>query len=146
MSNCTIVSIDAYKGTTVKSPNFFDIEEIIPPHSNIADIEDGLLTGKYTASDPNLYTYVAQVRTGYGQALIHQLDISIETETIDGEVDGGVGEYSVVTFKIPPAVTNTWDNREHSLLFDIKRTLIEDPTEVDIWVKGNINVLPTITE
>lgn len=147
MSSCNKIFIDSYRGTTVKSPNFFDIEEIAPPNTTIADVEAGILDGTYTPIDPSLYTYAGQVRADYGQGLVHILSLVIETVTIDGTATGtGTNTYDVVTFKIPPSVTETWENREHCLLFDIKRTLNSDTTEVDMWVVGKLNVLPTITE
>ena len=147
MSNCNTVSIDAYKGATVKSPNFFDVEEIAPPSSTIANIEQGILDGTYTPIDPNLYTYKGQVRADYGQGLVHELVLTTEVVTIEGVPTGtGTDTYNVVKFKIPPSVTDTWENREHCLIFDIKRTLKTDTDEVDIWVVGKIQVLPTITE
>ncbi len=147
MSNCTEVVLDAYKGTTIKSPNFFDIEEITPPGTTIADVEAGILEGTYTPKDPELYTYEGMVRTDYGQAVVHTLALTVETVNIVGDVSGtGTDTYKVVTFKIPPSVTTTWDNREHTMLFDIKRTLVADPTEVDVWVVGTLRVLPVITE
>ncbi|AGH57085.1 hypothetical protein VPMG_00068 [Vibrio phage VBP32] len=147
MSKCTKVTIEAYKGATVNSPNFFDIEEIASPGTTIADIEAGILDGTYTPVDPNLYTYQGQVKSDYKQALIHELSLTVKTVTIDGTPTGtGTNTYDVVTFKIPPSVTELWDNRENCLLFDIKRTLVADATEVDMWVVGKLEVLPVITE
>ena len=146
MSNCNKVTIDAFKGTTIKSPNFFEIEEITPPEANIADIEAGILTGEYTPINPALYTYEGKVSTDYGQATLHTLDLYIDTVTIDGTVEGGTNTYDVLKFRIPPSVTTTWDNREQTLLFDIRRTEKADTDNVDIWVKGTIDVSPVITE
>lgn len=147
MSNCNTLTIDAYKGTTVNSPRFFDTEEIAPPDSTIADIEAGILDGTYTPVDPALYTYEGVVRSDYNQTLLYTLIMEISTVTIDGTITGdGTDTYDVVTFKIPPDITSAWDNKEHQLLFDIKRTLVADVTEVDMWVVGKIQVLPVITE
>ena len=147
MSDCIKVEIDADRGTTVKSPNFFSIEEIVIPGTTIADIEAGILDGTYTPIDPNLYTYVGQVKSDYNKTVIVNLNLIIETVTIEGTVTGsGTDTYEVVTFKILPADTIVWDNREHKYFFDIKRTEVAAPNDVDIWVKGTINVLPVITE
>ena len=149
MTDCIKTQIDADVGATLNSPNFFGIEEIVPPNTTIADIEAGILTGIYTPIDPNLYTYQGQVRLDYGQAVISTLALVISTVTINGEDEEGnplTADYDVVTFKIPPAETTLWENKESCLLFDIKRTEIADDTNVDIWVKGEIKVHPVITE
>lgn len=147
MSDCIAVTIEADKGATVTSPNFFGVEEILPPDTTVADVEDGILNGTYTPIDPNLYTYEGKVASDYGQATIVDLNLTISTVTIEGTPsNGGTDTYQVVTFKIPPSETTTWDNREQTLIFDVKRTLISDLTEVDIWVRGKIQVNPVITE
>lgn len=144
---CIKVIIDADKGATVTSPNFFAVEEILPPDATVADVEAGILDGTYTPVDLDLYTYEGKVSADYGQAALETLNLVVSQVTIAGTVTGsGTDTYDVVTFKIPPASTDTWDNREQTLIFDIKRTLISDPTEVDIWVKGKIKVNPVITE
>ncbi|AUR87160.1 hypothetical protein HYP58_gp14 [Vibrio phage 1.097.O._10N.286.49.B3] len=146
MSECINVALDVDVGTTINSPNFFSIEETVSPGTTIADIEAGILTGEYTPIDPNLYTYEGCIKSDYGQAKITDLDLSISTVTIEGTVEGGTDSYNVVTFKVPPSITKVWDNKGSCLLFDIKRTEIADATEVDIWVKGKLNVFPIITE
>lgn len=144
---CIKVTIEADKGATVTSPNFFAVEEILAPDVTVADVEAGILDGTYTPVDLNLYTYEGKAAADYGQAAMVTLDLTVSTVTIDGTPTGtGVNTYDVVTFKIPPSETDTWENREQTLYFDIKRTLISDPTEVDIWVKGTIQVNPVITE
>lgn len=149
MSDCIKVSIDADVGATLTSPNFFSIEELVEPGLTITEIEEGILTGVYTPVDPNLYTYEGLVKLDYGQPTVNTLDISIETVTIDGldeNEDPIQATYDVVVFKILPEDTMLWDNKSACLLFDIKRTEIADPTNIDIWVKGKINVCPVITE
>ncbi|AUR82494.1 hypothetical protein NVP1152O_011 [Vibrio phage 1.152.O._10N.222.46.E1] len=149
MSDCIKVSIDADVGATLISPNFFSIEELVPPRSTIAEIEEGILNGTYTPIDPNLYTYEGLVKLDYGQPVVNTLTITIETVTIEGldELGNPIStDYDVVVFKILPEDTMLWDNKTACLLFDIKRTEIADPTNIDIWVKGKINVCPVITE
>ena len=146
MTDCIKVCIEADVGATLTSPNFFSIKEVVPPNTTIADIEAGILDGTYTPIDPNLYTYEGKVKADYNQAELNTLTLVISTVTIDGVVDGGTDTYEVVTFKIPPVETTAWENEERCLMFDIKRTEIADPTNVDIWVKGTINVNPVITE
>ena len=146
MTSCTKVTIEADVGATLNSPNFFDIEEIVPPNTTIADIEAGILDGSYTPIDPNLYTYEGKVKADYNQAELNTLNLSVSTVTIAGTVTGGTNTYEVVTFKIPPAETTAWENEERCLMFDVKRTEIADPTNIDIWVRGTIKVNPVITE
>lgn len=146
MADCINIVIEADVGATAKSPNFFSTEEVIEPSATIADIEAGILDGTYTPIDPDLYTYEGKVRADYGQSEVTTLNLGIETVTIEGTPEGdGTDTYDVVNFKILPDVTGTWENKEHCLRFDIKRTLKTDPTEVDIWVKGTIKILPVIT-
>lgn len=147
MTSCTKVTIEADKGATVNSPNFFSVKEIAPPGTTIAELEAGILDGTYTPIDPNLYTYEGLVKADYDLTTIVILNLTISTVTIEGTPEGGgTNQYDVVTFKIPPSETGTWENKEACLLFDIKRTEIADPTNVDIWVKGTIKVNPVITE
>ncbi|APC46059.1 hypothetical protein HYP06_gp010 [Vibrio phage vB_VspP_pVa5] len=149
MSDCIKVSIDADVGATLTSPNFFSIEELVPPGATIAEIEEGILNGTYTPIDPNLYTYEGLVKLDYGQPVVNTLTITIETVTIDGfdELGNPIStDYDVVIFKILPEDTMLWENKSSCLLFDIKRTEVADPTNIDIWVKGKINVCPVITE
>lgn len=147
MSDNIIVSIEADKGATVKSPNFFEIEEITEEGTTIADIEAGILDGSYTPKDPDLYTYVGKVSTDYGQAPLEDLNLEIETVTIEGSPTGsGVNSYKVLKFTILPSRTALWDNKENQLLFDVKRTEKADADNVDIWIRGTIQVRPVITE
>lgn len=149
MSDCIKVSIDADVGATLTSPNFFSIKELVPPGATIAEIEEGILNGTYTPVDPNLYTYEGLVKLDYGQPVVNTLTITVETVTIDGfdELGNPISTaYDVVIFKILPEDTMLWENKASCLLFDIKRTEITDATNIDIWVKGKINVCPVITE
>lgn len=158
MSDCITVEINADKGATLVSPNFFAIEETAPDGATIADIERGIASGEFTVIDPNLYTYQGMIKLGYDKAALVNLTavISVKSfehpevltsETPEGHVLGTItGSYSVVTFKVLPVVTAKWQNKEHTLVFDIKRTEIADTTNIDVWVKGNINVLPVVTE
>lgn len=147
MSNCIKVVVDGDRGATIKSPNFFSVEEVVPPKTTIADIEAGILDGTYTPIDVDLYTYEGKLKADYGQATLVDLNFTVEIVTIDGTPEnGGTDTYKVLTFKILPASTATWDNKDTSLLFDIKRTEIADTTNVDIWVKGSIALSAVITE
>lgn len=147
MNECIKVTVEADKGTTVKSPNFFGVEEILPPDADIATIEAGILDGSYTPINLDEYTYEGKLKTGYSEELVTDLNLSVDTKTIEGTpTGGGTNTYKILTFKILPDVTTTWDNREYDLLFDIKRTEISDTTNVDIWVKGTIKVKAVITE
>lgn len=155
MSDCIDVEIKAYKGATLVSPNFFSIEETAPEGATIADIERGIAKGIYTVVDPNLYTYKGMIKAGYDQEVLEDLNISISTKTFEHEdldstpenpLPSLMGSYDVVTFKVLPTNTNEWNNKEYDLFFDIKRTEIIDPTNIDIWVKGTIKVQPVITE
>lgn len=155
MSNAIKIEINADKGATLISPNFFSVEETIPEDATISEVEIGIANGDYTVIDPSLYTYKGLVKVGYDQATLVTLDISISDKdfshkdpesTTDNPLPNITGSYKVVTFKILPTETNKWHNKEYQLLFDIKRTEIADPTNVDIWVKGKINVQPVITE
>ena len=146
MSKIIGVVIEADKGTTVQSPNFFSLEESTEGYETLDDIEQALLSGELTPVNPNLYTYQGMVKEDYNQPAVVTLDIQIDTVVIDGTTtNGGVNRYDVVKFKIEPTQTNTWANKQHTLLFDIKRTLATDPSEVDIWVRGTIEVSPTVT-
>lgn len=157
MSDCITVEINADKGATLVSPNFFSIEETAPEGATIADIERGIASGIYTVVDPNLYTYQGMVKVGYDQDALVNLNISISTKTFEyedvvqdetlGEIINTItGSYEIVTFKVLPTTTSKWRNKDHTLLFDIKRTEIADTTNVDVWVKGKINVLAVVTE
>lgn len=155
MSDCITVSIDADKGATLVSPNFFSVEETVPSGTTIADIERGIASGEYTVVDPDLYTYQGMIKAGYGQSILVNLDIVVSTKDFEWEdpesteetpLPNITGSYKVVTFKVLPSVTSKWKNQEHKLLFDIKRTEIADTENIDIWVKGEINVQPVITE
>lgn len=161
MSDCIAVKIEADKGATLVSPNFFSIEETAPEGATIADIERGIGKGEYTPIDPNLYTYQGMLKTGYDKTALVDLDISISTKTFEYEDISSdpdlteapteplpmiTGSYDIVTFKVLPSVTSKWDNRDHTLIFDIKRTEIADPTNIDVWVKGSVNVLAVVTE
>ena len=141
MSECIKVVIEADKGATVRSPNFFSIEELVPPSTTVGDIEDGIDAGTYTPVDLDLYSYEGKAQGEYGLGTVITLNPVVTTVTTSGD-----NEYKVVSFKIPPATTNQWENKEQSFFFDIKRTLLSDTTEVDVWVKGTIHVSPVITE
>lgn len=155
MSDCIKVEIDADKGATLISPNFFSVEETIEPNATIADIERGIATGKYTVVDPNLYTYQGMIKASYDQKTLVNLNIFIEDKDFEHEDPDSTdtnplppitGTYQVVKFKVLPDVTSEWKNKDHTLLFDIKRTEIADTTNVDVWVKGKINVEAVVTE
>jgi hypothetical protein len=146
MTDCIITKLEADASATLKSPNFFEIEEVAPDGTTVADIEAGILNGTYTPVDPSLYTYEGKVGTDYNKTSIYDLTLTVETVTIDGTAsNGGTNTYDVVKFSIPPSVTSTWDNREHTLIFDVKRTEIADTDNVDIWIKGTIKVSPVMT-
>lgn len=155
MSDCITVEIDADKGATLVSPNFFSLEETVNPEHTIADVERGIASGEYTVIDPNNYTYQGMIKAGYGQAVLVNLDITISTKNFEHEDPDSTeenplppitGSYEVVTFKVLPSVTSNWKNQEHTMLFDIKRTEKADTNNIDVWVKGKINVLPVVTE
>lgn len=155
MSDCIKIEIEADKGATLTSPNFFSIEETAPEGVTIADIERGIASGDFTVVDPNLYTYEGMIKAGYEQASLVNLDISISTKTFthkdldstdENPLPDITGSYDVVTFKVLPLVTSTWKNTDHTLIFDIKRTEKADSDSIDVWVKGKINVLAVVTE
>ena len=147
MSDCINVVLEADRGMTLNSPNFFAVEEVLPPDADIGTIEAGILSGDYTPLDLDLYTYEGYIKPDYGKESVATLDLVVGSVTIETDDPvAGTDTYKVVTFKVLPATTVLWDNRSYNLLFDIKRTEIADPTNVDIWVKGSIQVLPVITE
>lgn len=137
---CQVVELDAFRGATLVSPNFFEVIELLPPGTDLAEIEAGIESGAYTPVDLDDYTYEGVVKPDYNQAAVVTLTPTVETKST------GSNSYKYLTFKIDPSDTVLWDNREHDLLFDIKRTEIADNTNVDIWVKGTIKVKPVITE
>ena len=147
MTDCIKVVLEADRGMTLNSPNFFAVEEILPPDADIGTIEAGIVSGEYTPLDLDLYTYEGYIKPDYSRDSGATLELVVGSVTIDTtEPVVGTDTYKVVTFKVLPATTVLWDNKAYTLLFDIKRTEIADPTNVDIWVKGTIQVLPVITE
>lgn len=147
MTNCIKIKLEADKGATLNSPNFYEIEEITPENTTIADIEAGILNGTYTPVDPDLYTYQGSIRADYNKEVMHVLSLQTKEITINGTVsNGGVNMYKVVYFRVVPNITSAWDNRSMELLFDIKRTEKADTDNVDIWVKGTIQVNAVVTE
>lgn len=148
MTDCIKIELEADRGMTLKSPNFFAVEESIPAKTSIATLEEGILDGTYTPIDLDLYTYTGVIKQDYGKPILVTLDLTVSEVLIDTASDTfeGTDTYKVVTFKVLPTDTVKWDNKDYKLLFDIKRTEIVDPTNVDIWVKGTIKVLPVITE
>ena len=147
MSKIVGVKIEADRGTTVRSPNFFSVEESTANYPTLKDIEAGILSGELTPVVPDDYIYAGMVKRDYNQPALVTLSINIEQVTIEGTAtNGGTTTYRVVNFTINPNETNKWDNQKDTLLFDIRRTEIQDTNNVDIWVKGTIEVSPTITE
>lgn len=147
MSECIQSEFDAYQGTTVTSPQFFEVEETLPEDITADCIKDGIRDGTYTPVKLSDYTYEAHLRKDYNSPLVEDLELEIHVEVLD---DFSY-DFEYMTFTIKAIDTKDWDNKEHSLKFDILR-IDEDEngsTEenvVNVWVEGSINVKPTITE
>ncbi len=143
MSKITGVVIEADRGTTVRSPNFFAVEESTADYPTLEAIEAGIIAGELTPVDPDDYSYRGLVKRDYNQPTMVSLDINIEEVATQADPST---TYKVVNFTIIPVQTAQWDNQQHTLIFDILRTNKTNIEDVDIWVKGKINVSPTITE
>ena len=124
------VTIKAHRGTTVKSPQFFTVNEELPKDITLPELESGIENGIYTLEDLSAYTFEGAVRKEANSQAKYDLVFEVTENRL--------------TFKIPVSETDTWPNCNSFRYFDIKRT--EKATgDVDVWIKGRIHVMPTMT-
>ena len=146
MSECIQSEFDAYRGATVTSPQFFEVEETLPEDITADCIKAGIQDGTYTPVKLSDYQYEGQLRKDYNTPNYYQLELEIHTETLEDYSY----DFEYMTFTIPASETKNWDNKEHTLKFDILRITPDGSgageDEVEVWVEGQIRVKPTITE